>query len=199
MLPGILLGRFPASCFAGAGRDLFLAGQRDEPVSEEVVKFIVETILGPSTLDIHQEIAQDQDLGAALERARADVRAGRVFNQAEVLEWHHRNPSRMDPRDPLPIRRSSIRNPHRNSSENYRDRDPPAHVSGRIGRPRSDHCSSKVRVVHRSGIADHRHRGVIQYPRSRKSKCNCAPVNWVNRSAEPLTFLAVSASLYSSG
>jgi hypothetical protein len=108
-------GTFPAIRFAGAGRDLFLLGYDGDDVMqvsfpedvterltakasemnlppEEVVKFIVETILGPSTLDIDQEIAQDQDLGAALERARADVRAGRVFNHAEVVEWHRRHP-----------------------------------------------------------------------------------------------------------
>jgi predicted transcriptional regulator len=59
---------------------------------EEVVKFVVETIFGPSPLEIDQEIAQDRDLGAALDRARSDVRAGRVFSHAEVLEWHRHHP-----------------------------------------------------------------------------------------------------------
>jgi predicted transcriptional regulator len=55
---------------------------------EEVVRFIVEMVLGPSP----REIEQDYELRAALERAQEDIRAGRVVSHDEVLEWHHNHP-----------------------------------------------------------------------------------------------------------
>ena len=59
---------------------------------EEVVKFVVETIFGPSPLEIDQEVVRDRDLGFALDRSHADIRTGRVFSHAEVVEWHRRHP-----------------------------------------------------------------------------------------------------------
>ena len=59
---------------------------------EEVVQFIVETVLGPSPSEIDQEIEQDPELRASLERAQEDIRAGRVCEHDEVLEWHRNHP-----------------------------------------------------------------------------------------------------------
>ena len=59
---------------------------------EQVVQFIVETTLQPSPAEFHREVEQDSALSASLERARADMQAGRVFSHAEVLEWHRNHP-----------------------------------------------------------------------------------------------------------
>ncbi len=56
---------------------------------EDVVEFIVETVLGP---DISEEIDQDVELQASLERARNDIREGRVFSHDEIVEWHRNHP-----------------------------------------------------------------------------------------------------------
>jgi predicted transcriptional regulator len=59
---------------------------------EEVVRFIIETVLGPTPSEIDHEVEQDLDLRASLQRARADISAGRVCGNDEVLEWHRNHP-----------------------------------------------------------------------------------------------------------
>jgi predicted transcriptional regulator len=59
---------------------------------EEVVRFIIETVLGPTPSEIDREVEQDRELRASLQRARADICAGRVCGHDEVLEWHRNHP-----------------------------------------------------------------------------------------------------------
>jgi predicted transcriptional regulator len=59
---------------------------------EEVVRFIVEMVLGPSPSEVDREIEQDFELRVALERAQEDIRAGHIVSHDEVLEWHHNHP-----------------------------------------------------------------------------------------------------------
>ena len=59
---------------------------------EDVVALIIETVFGPSRSEIDREIDHDPELRASLERARADICAGRVFSHEEVMEWHHNHP-----------------------------------------------------------------------------------------------------------
>jgi hypothetical protein len=57
-----------------------------------VVRFIIETVLGPSPSEIDREVEQDVELRGSLQRARADIGAGRVCGDDEVLEWHRNHP-----------------------------------------------------------------------------------------------------------
>lgn len=59
---------------------------------EEVVRFIVEMVFGPSPSETESEIERDYELRAALERAQEDIRAGRVVSHDEVVAWHHDHP-----------------------------------------------------------------------------------------------------------
>lgn len=59
---------------------------------EEVVQFIIETVLGPSPSEIDREIEQDPELRGSIQRARADISAGRTCDHSEVVEWHRNHP-----------------------------------------------------------------------------------------------------------
>ena len=68
-----------------------MANHMDLP-PEDVARLIIETVLGPTPSDIDREVEHGHELRASLQRACADINAGRLCSHDEVVEWHRNRP-----------------------------------------------------------------------------------------------------------
>lgn len=59
---------------------------------EVIAETALETVFGPTSLEIAQEIDADPQLRAMIERSEADIRAGRVHSNQKVMEWRRDHP-----------------------------------------------------------------------------------------------------------
>jgi predicted transcriptional regulator len=59
---------------------------------ELMAQTTLETVYGPSPLELAHEIAADPELQGKLERSEQDIQAGRVHSHEEVREWHRNHP-----------------------------------------------------------------------------------------------------------
>lgn len=59
---------------------------------EAIAETALETVFGPTSLEIAQEIDADPQLKGMIERSEADIKLGRVHSNEKVMEWHRDHP-----------------------------------------------------------------------------------------------------------